>query len=56
MTYYKQIQPMIMADAPELFGMQMNRQWAFRSYIKGFQFCPLRFTNEVDVYTLYIEK
>ena len=56
MKYYKQIQPMIMADAPELFGMQMNRQWAFRSYVKGFQFCPLRFTNEVDVYPLYIEK
>jgi peptide/nickel transport system substrate-binding protein len=56
MKYYKQIQPMIMEDAPELFGMQMNRQWAFRSYVKGFQFCPLRFTNEVDVYPLYIEK
>jgi len=56
MKYYKQIQPMIMEDAPELFGMQMNRQWAFRSYVKGFQFCPLRFTNEVDVYPLYIEE
>ncbi len=56
MKYYKKIQPMIMADAPEVFGMQMNRQWAFRDYVKGFTFCPLRFTNEVDFYTIYIDK
>jgi len=56
MKYYTKIQPAIMADAPEIFGMQMNRQWAFRDYVKGFTFCPLRFTNEVDVYPLYIEQ
>lgn len=54
--YYTEIQSLIMADAPEIFGMQMNRQWAFRDYVKGFEFCPLRYTDEVDLYPLYIEK
>lgn len=53
---YEEIQHMILEDAPEIFGMQYNRRWAFRDYVKGFRFCPVRFTGEVDLYPLYIEK
>jgi peptide/nickel transport system substrate-binding protein len=56
MNYYWKIQNMILDDAPEIFGMQYNRRWAFRDYVKGFVFCPMRFTGEVDIYPLYIEK
>jgi peptide/nickel transport system substrate-binding protein len=56
MKYYKQIQAMILEDAPEIFGMQYNRRWAFRDYVKGFVFCPMRFTGEIDMYPIYIEK
>ncbi|MBW1699351.1 MAG: ABC transporter substrate-binding protein [Deltaproteobacteria bacterium] len=53
---YEKIQKMILNDAPEIFGMQYNRRWAFRDYVKGFEFCPLRFTGEIDLYPIYIEK
>jgi peptide/nickel transport system substrate-binding protein len=53
---YDEIQRLITADAPEIFGMQYNRRWAFRDYVKGFKFCPMRFTGEVDLYPLYIQK
>jgi peptide/nickel transport system substrate-binding protein len=53
---YKKIQEMIMADAPEVFCMQLDRQFALRDYVKGFTFCPLRFTAEVDIYPLYVGK
>jgi len=56
MKYYEKIQNMILDDAPEIFGMQYNRRWAFRDHVKGFVFCPMRFTGEVDMYPLYIEK
>jgi peptide/nickel transport system substrate-binding protein len=56
MTYYVKIQNMILDDAPEIFGMQYNRRWAFRDYVKGFVFCPMRFTGEIDMYPIYIEK
>jgi peptide/nickel transport system substrate-binding protein len=56
MKYYEQIQNMILEDAPEIFGMQYNRRWAFRDYVKGFVFCPVRFTSEIDMYPIYIEK
>ena len=52
---YTDIQKMIVDDAPEIFGMQYNRRWAIRDWVKGFVFCPVRFTNEVDMYPLYIE-
>ncbi|NWF55769.1 MAG: ABC transporter substrate-binding protein [Syntrophaceae bacterium] len=52
---YEEIQVRIMEDAPELFGMLMNRRWAFRSHVKGFVFSPMRFTGEIDMYPLYIE-
>jgi len=52
---YKDIQIMIMEDAPELFGMLFNRRWAFRKPVKGFVFSPVRLTGEIDIYPLYIE-
>ena len=52
---YEQIQVMIMEDAPEIFGMLMNRRWGFRKHVKGFVFSPVRFTGELDMYPLYIE-
>ena len=51
---YAEIQKQITADAPEIFGMLANRRWAMRDYVKGFQFSPVRFTGEVDLYTLWI--
>ena len=53
---YEKIQHMIMEDAPEVFCLQQDRQFALRTWVKGFTFCPLRFTGEVDIYPLYIEK
>jgi peptide/nickel transport system substrate-binding protein len=52
---YAQIQQQIMADQPEVFGMIQNRRWAHRDYLKGFQFSPVRFTGEVDLYQLWID-
>jgi peptide/nickel transport system substrate-binding protein len=52
---YAQIQKQIMADVPEVFGMIQNRRWAHRDYLKGFQFSPVRFTGEVDLYQLWID-
>ena len=51
---YAEIQKLITADQPEIFGMLANRRWALRDYVKGFQFSPVRFTGEVDLYTLEI--
>ncbi len=53
---YTEIQKAIIDDAPEIFGMQYNRRWAIRDWVKGFIFCPVRFTGEIDMYTLYIEE
>ncbi len=52
---YEQIQIQIMEDAPEVFGMLYNRRWAFRKHVKGFNFSPVRFTSEIDIYPLYFE-
>lgn len=51
---YAEIQQKITDDAPEIFGMLANRRWALRDYVKGFKFSPVRFTGEVDLYTLFI--
>jgi peptide/nickel transport system substrate-binding protein len=52
---YAEIQQKIAADQPEIFGMLQNRRWGMRDYVKGFQFSPVRFTGEVDLYPLSIE-
>ncbi len=51
---YAEIQRKIAADAPEVFGMLANRRWGMRDHVKGFVFSPVRFTGEVDLYTLAI--
>jgi peptide/nickel transport system substrate-binding protein len=51
---YAEIQKRIVADAPEVFGMLANRRWGMRDHVKGFVFCPVRFTGEVDLYPLAI--
>ena len=51
---YEEVQRKIVEDQPEIFGMLANRRWAMRDYVKGFRFCPVRFTGEVDLYPLYI--
>jgi peptide/nickel transport system substrate-binding protein len=53
---YEEIQRIILDDAPEIFGMLYNRRWAFREYVQGFRFCPLRMTSEIDMYYLYIDR
>ena len=50
---YEAIQQRIVDLQPAIFGMMENRKWAMRSYVKGFEYCPLRLTGEVDLYTLY---
>ena len=52
---YAKVQQMILDDQPEIFGMLANRRWGMRDYVKGFQFRPVRFTGEVDLYPLSIE-
>jgi peptide/nickel transport system substrate-binding protein len=51
---YAEIQKRITDDAPEIFGMLMNRRWGMRDHVKGFAFSPVRFTGEVDLYPLQI--
>ncbi len=51
---YAEIQKRVTADAPEVFGMLMHRRWGMRDHVKGFVFCPVRFTGEVDLYPLSI--
>ncbi|HEX9524028.1 MAG TPA: ABC transporter substrate-binding protein [Reyranella sp.] len=55
LALYAEIQRRIVADQPELFGMIPNRTWAMRDYVKGFEFSPIRFTGEVDLYPMWIE-
>jgi len=52
---YAEIQKQIVADQPEVFGMLQNRRWAQRDYLQGFNFSPVRFTGEVDLYPLWIK-
>jgi peptide/nickel transport system substrate-binding protein len=52
---YAEIQRRIVADQPEIFGMIANRTWAMRDYVKGFEFSPIRFTGEIDMYPVWIE-
>jgi peptide/nickel transport system substrate-binding protein len=51
---YAEIQRRVAADAPEIFGMLANRRWGLRDHVKGFVFSPVRFTGEVDLYSLQI--
>ena len=53
---YEKIQRQVLEDATEIFGMLYSRTWAFRDFVKGFTFSPVRFTGEIDMYWLYIEE
>ena len=55
-TMYADIQQRIVDLQPAIFGMMENRKWAMRDYVKGFDYCPLKLTGEVDLYTLYAAK
>ncbi len=51
---YEEIQRRIVADQPEIFGMMRERTIAFRDYVKGFTYTPVRMTTEIDYYPLHI--
>ena len=55
-TQYAAIQQRIVDLQPCIFGMLENRKWAMRTYVKGFEYCPVRLTGEVDLYALYTAK
>jgi peptide/nickel transport system substrate-binding protein len=56
MAMYGDIQKLIVSDQPAIFGMLEDRKWAMHDYVKGFSFCPVRLTGEVDLYSLYTVK
>ncbi|MEP3245422.1 MAG: ABC transporter substrate-binding protein [Sneathiella sp.] len=53
---YADIQKMIVDDQPEIFGMMRKRLIAYRDYVTGFSYTPVRMTTEVDFYGLGIGK
>lgn len=52
---YAKIQQMIVDDQPEIFGMMRERRIVYRDWVKGFEYSPVRMTEEVDFYPLYIK-
>jgi peptide/nickel transport system substrate-binding protein len=56
MQMYADIQQRIVDLQPAIFGVMENRKWAMRNYVKGFQYCPVRLTGEVDLYSVYAAK
>jgi peptide/nickel transport system substrate-binding protein len=52
---YAEIQKRVVALQPEIFGMLANRRWLMRDWVRGFTFCPLRLTGEVDLYPIWID-
>lgn len=52
---YAEIQKRIVALQPEIFGMMRERRIAYRDWLKGYAYSPVRMTEEVDFYPLYIE-
>ena len=51
---YEKIQRMLVADQPEIFGMMRMRMIAYRDWVKGFEYSPVRMTSELDFYPLHI--
>ena len=56
MKMYADIQNRIVDLQPAIFGMMEDRKWGARTYVKGFEYCPVRLTGEVDLYSLYVAK
>ena len=52
---YADIQKRVVELQPEIFGMLANRRWIARDYVRGYSYCPLRLTGEVDFYPMWIE-
>jgi peptide/nickel transport system substrate-binding protein len=52
---YAQVQNRVVELQPEIFGMLANRRWLMRDYVRGFQYCPLRLTGEVDLHPIWID-
>lgn len=52
---YEQIQQRIVDLQPEIFGMMRERRIAYRDWVKGYEYTPVRMTEEVDFYPLYIQ-
>lgn len=52
---YARIQQRIVDLQPEIFGMMRERRIAYRDWVKGYEYSPVRMTEEVDFYPLYIE-
>ena len=55
-TMYAAIQQRIVDLCPAIFGMLEDRKWARRDYVKGFVYCPVRLTGEIDLYAVYCGK
>ncbi|MEM9221327.1 MAG: ABC transporter substrate-binding protein [Pseudomonadota bacterium] len=51
---YAQIQEKIVELQPEMFGMMRERLVAYRDYVQGFEYTPVRMTSEIDMYGLHI--
>jgi len=56
MAMYAAIQQRIVDLQPCIFGMMENRKWAMRQYVKGFEYCPVRLTGEVDLYAVHVAR
>ena len=54
MQQYAAIQQRIVDLQPAVFGMLEDRKWAMRDYVKGFEYCPVRLTGEVDLYAVHV--
>ncbi len=52
---YANIQKRVVELQPEIFGMLANRRWIMRDYVRGFAYCPLRLTGEVDLYPVWVD-
>jgi hypothetical protein len=35
--------------------MLANRRWLMRDYVRGFAYCPLRLTGEIDTHPIWID-
>ncbi len=53
---YAEIQQDIVNDQPEIFGMMRERDYAYHTWVKGFQDSPIRMSSEIDLYPLHISK
>jgi peptide/nickel transport system substrate-binding protein len=52
---YADIQRRAVELQPEVFGMLANRRWLMRDYVRGFAYCPLRLTGEIDIHPIWID-